>query len=118
MGTYTYTSGFTFSYKFWYIEVKESFLHWRTYFYLSGFDIYLALLKANPQLEIGSPRAEKMREAFTNYAMHLVEDHACKFHTFGMFPKFQKDAMEYVDNVLGDGWTYMQKHNMIDLSKF
>lgn len=118
MGTYTYTSGISFSYKFWHVRIEESFMHYRAYFYLSGMDIYFSLMQANPQISYDSPRAKRLMDEFMKHGYELIEDHACKFHTFGLWKKLQQDAMEYIDRELGDGWTYMQKHHMIDLSKF
>ena len=75
-------------------------------------------MQANPQISYDSPRAKRLMDEFMKYGYELIEDHACKFHTFGLWKKLQQDAMEYIDRELGYGWTYMQKHHMIDLSKF
>ena len=118
MGTYTYQSGISFSYKYWHVEIQESFIHYRAYFYLSAMGVYFDLLQANPQIKPDSPRAKALMQAFVKHEHTLVENHACKFHTFGLWKKLQNDAVAYIDSELGDGWTYMQRHNMIDLSKY
>lgn len=123
--SYKYKSGESFSYKWWNIKIEEYVLgSIRIYFSIDANQICYACLEAAKKS--GSVNEGRLNSIFEKA---ISESTALNFKTidtitvfhvgFSMWEKCRKDAQSHIDNVLGDGLSYVKRNNSLQsLSMF
>ncbi|WP_418892763.1 hypothetical protein [Limibacterium fermenti] len=112
---------FKFSYKGWIISIEQIFI-FKIYFSIDVFGIHELIKKALKEKGLeNNPRAKSLLNAIINEGSGIwgiSQTSMTVFHTFNWPEKCKQDAINHINNILGDGITYAKRENIIPSLKY
>ena len=115
--TYKYKSGESFSYKCWNVKVEERF--GGIYEVSFTVDVTQILRAIDPALQkarsFNDTKIQSFLHSATNEIVSLQHKPVDSFTTkmFSSYEKSRLEAQSYIDNKLGDGFSYVKKNNLL-----
>ncbi len=110
-----------FSYKGWIVSIEQIF-NFKIYFSIDVIGITLAISKALKEHGLENDSSVRsLLDSVAKEGSHLIltyEKSITVFHTFNWVNKCKDDAVNYIDNVLGDGMSYAKNNNLIPSLKY
>ncbi len=114
---YTYKSGESISYKGWNIKIEEITGFFKIYFAIDATSICFAYMDAVKNSGINESEFitiwEKTLSESTKLDSKIVDSITVIHFGFSMWKKCREDAQSHIDNVLGDGLSYVKSKKLL-----